>query len=94
MSEKLKNTKNMTPKIDGHTAKQFISKIKNTVILPMKTDQNKKYFKAKEKAEAFNKVVLQFSNIDNTNAHLPNFQYKIEGRLSDISHRKTHTGDT
>ena len=51
----------------------------------------KKKFNAKEKAEAFNSAFLQFSNIDTTNAQLPNFQYKTERRLSDITVTEKHT---
>ena len=83
LAEKLKNTKKTNPKGWWQTAKQFLGRIKSSNVPPMIKD-GISVFNTDDKTNCFNEAFIQFSNIDTTNAKLPNFEYKTNGRLSNI----------
>ena len=58
----------------------------------MKTDGNKKYFNAKEKAEAFNDAYKKVSNIDTTN-YLTFSTSQKEDYLTSESRKNTQRRD-
>ena len=83
LADSLKNSKTVNPKQWWHITKQFMGKTTESVIPPMEKD-GKTYFDVKEKADAFNKAFISFSDLDTTNASLPEFAFKTDSRLSNI----------
>ena len=83
LATSLHGTQNINPKNWWHIAKSFMGKTKSSSIPPM-IDGNKTYFDSKDKANAFNKAFLSFSDIDDSKTQLPEFSYKTDSRLEDI----------
>ena len=79
----LQNSQHIQPKQWWHITKQFMGENKDSVIPPMEHN-NYTYFDEKEKADAFNKAFLSFSQLNLDQAALPELIYKTDSRLSNI----------
>ena len=88
----LKNTQHIQPKQWWHITKQFMGKNKDNAIPPMEHN-NFTYFDDKEKADAFNKAFLSFSQLDSDKADLPELNYKTDSRLANIIIRESEVLD-